>query len=292
MSPLRLFIDGVAWWTPSLTSWDAARHAWVQTGLEEHSPSTALLLRRPTPSSLPPAERRRAPDTVALALEVAHAAVTASGHEAGELLSVFTSAHGDLALTDAMCDVLARTPRLVSPTKFIHSVHNAPSGYWSMVAQCPQASTALSAFRSSFAVGCLEAAMQCVADDRAVLLVGYDTAAGGALADSTQSEGTLAMALVLSPRRGPRSVAGLQVEAVAHDTTGTGSPSRACHALAQPLQRNGMHDALPLFEALARLVQSHPTSANPMIDTPKHPADRVVLCLSSSLHLHLSLEHL
>ena len=289
MKPLTLYIDGIGWWTPDLPCWEDAKSAWVLPSCSNTPPATTVRPRRPAPALLPPAEQRRAPDTVVLALEVAAAAVAASGHDRKHLLSVFASAHGDLAITDAMCSTLARTPRLVSPTKFIHSVHNAPAGHWAMATQCHQASTALSAFLCSFAAGCLEAAMQCAADERAVLLVGYDARAGGAVAHSTQNEGTLAVALVLSPWSGPRSMATLRVEAVADAPAAASAATLAHHALAEPLMRNGMHDALALFEALAHI--NAPGVELSAVDggSPNTPTNTVVLRLSSSLSLHLTL---
>ena len=64
----------------------------------------------------------------------------------------------------------------------------------------PQA-TRLTAYESTFASGLLEAAAQCAADQRAVLLAGYDMPAVGALASVTTSRDMLAVALVISPSR-------------------------------------------------------------------------------------------
>ena len=55
-----------------------------------------------------------------------------AGHDAAALASVFTSAHGDLPIIDALCTTLAGDPLLLSPTRFHHSVHNAASGYWAI----------------------------------------------------------------------------------------------------------------------------------------------------------------
>ncbi|MEJ0008028.1 MAG: beta-ketoacyl synthase chain length factor [Steroidobacteraceae bacterium] len=87
---------------------------------------------RPQPSLLPPNERRRAPDTVAVALEVAQAACLNAGRDPAQLPTVFASTYGDLAITDYMCSTLARAPLTLSPTRFHNSVHNAASGYWSI----------------------------------------------------------------------------------------------------------------------------------------------------------------
>lgn len=237
-----LFIDAVALWAPTLPDWKLARAAFRGEGAPVNPPRP-----RPSPGLLAPAERRRAPDTVALALEVASMAVAASGHAAAELASVFTSAHGDTGLTDYLCRTLVHAPAAISPTRFLNSVHNAASGCWTMAAGCMQPSTAVTAFKHSFAAGLLEACVQAAADARAVLLVGYDIEACGALAGSTASCGLLGLALVLSPVRGLRSVASLAWSLVPGPAVA--APLRS--AAAQALAGNAMADGLPLFEALA-----------------------------------------
>jgi hypothetical protein len=237
------FIEGVALWAPHLPGWDIAGPA-----LRGEAGSVAAPARRPAPELLPPAERRRAPDTVALALEVATQAVAQSGRSSAELLSVFTSAHGDLAITDQVCSTLAATPLLLSPTKFHNSVHNAASGYWGIATGCLRASTAVSAFDCSFAAGLLEALTQCAAEAAPVLLVGCDIAACGALVSTNDSRGLLAVALVIAPQRSERTLFALDAALVAGPTTRVALRSPAAQALAD----NAMADALPLFEALAR----------------------------------------
>jgi hypothetical protein len=165
------------------------------------------------------------------------------------LKSVFVSAHGDLAVTDAICQTLARAPAQTSPTKFHHSVHNAASGYWGIATECQEASTAVSALDCSFAAGLLEALCQCAADANPVLLVGYDIEAVGPLACVNESRGMLAIALVLSPIRTAQSLTEIQWA-----TLESRMPSKAASgvAVASGLSSNGMADALPFFEALGR----------------------------------------
>ncbi|MGJ7511836.1 beta-ketoacyl synthase chain length factor [Variovorax sp. GT1P44] len=238
-----LFIEGPAFWAPSLPGWELASA--VFRG--EASPSDPPA-KRPSPQVLAPAERRRAPDTVALALEVAAAAVAASGRNAADLPCVFASAHGDLGINDYMCSTLASEPTMLSPIKFHNSVHNAAVGYWTIGTGCMAASNSLTAFESTFASGLLEAAAQCAADQRAVLLAGYDMPAVGALASVTKSRDLLAVALVVSPTRTERTVASFEWSLAAG-----ASPAPALRTdAARALKVNAMADALPLFEALAR----------------------------------------
>ncbi|MGH8238254.1 MAG: beta-ketoacyl synthase chain length factor, partial [Steroidobacteraceae bacterium] len=77
-------IEGVAFWHTRLPGWATAR---AVIGGEQAAPAAAAT--RPTPSLLAPTERRRAPDTVALALEVAARACEAAGRSPAQLRSVF-----------------------------------------------------------------------------------------------------------------------------------------------------------------------------------------------------------
>jgi hypothetical protein len=248
VTTLPVFVDGIAFWAPTLPGWPVARAAFRGEGCAAEPPA-----KRPAPEILAPAERRRAPDSVALALEVASAAMRDAGCEAAHLPSVFSSAHGDLAINDYMCATLASQPATLSPTRFHNSVHNASAGYWTIATGCMAASTAVSAFKHSFGAGLLEAATQCLADGGPVLLVAFDVAAVGALATVTGSEGLLAAAFVLAPAPGPRTRAAFAVTLVPGPPTAASLRSGAARAL----QDNAMADVLPFAESLA-LAASEP----------------------------------
>src|SRR5690606_1970889 len=72
-------------------------------------------------------------------------------------------------------ETLASNDRLISPTRFHNSVHNAPAGYWSIATKCMAASTSLSAYDAGFSAGLLEAATQTLASGERCLLVAFDT---------------------------------------------------------------------------------------------------------------------
>ncbi|MBJ2159997.1 beta-ketoacyl synthase chain length factor [Variovorax sp. IB41] len=254
-TPPTLYIEGPAFWTPTLPGWDAARAAFRGEGTLADPPA-----KRPSPQVLAPAERRRAPDTVALALEVAAAAMTASGRNAADVPCVFISAHGDLSINDYMCSTLATDPTVLSPTRFHNSVHNAAVGYWTIGTGCMAASNSVSAFEYSFATGLLEAAVQCAADQSPVLLVGYDTPTVGPLTSVTDSRGLFAVAMVIAPERSERTVAALEWSLAgnpgdpgnAGDAVSTYTPPRS-EAAKSLSGINPMAQALGLFEALAHL---------------------------------------
>ncbi len=260
----RCWIDGIALWSPTLPGWDRAAPA-LRGG-----PAPPAADRPPAPALLSANERRRAPDSVLLALEVAAAAVAVSSHKAADVATVFASAHGDLPITDALCKTLAADPRLLSPTRFHHSIHNAASGYWAIGTGSPLASTALAAAEASFAAGLLEAATQCAADGRPVMLVAYDTEATGALRSVNRSRGLLAVALLLSPQAAHSESWALDWSMV-HAVV-TVPPARS--PAAQALQANATSPALPLFEALAR-------GGNAQLAWPLSPAGALQVCLSA-----------
>lgn len=234
--PLRANVSGIGFWSDGLPSWDAAR-AFVSDGQRpEDAP------RRPSPQLLAANERRRAPDTVALALDVALAACTAAGRDPASLPSVFASTHGELSITDYMGQTLASDPKAISPTRFHNSVHNAAAGYWTIGAGCTEPATAISAFTASFAEGLLEALVQIQAGAEAVLLVAYDGRAVGPLSQMVPSEGLLGGALLLSAEGpGPR----LRATPVDADAPPAGGP------LSRLAGGNAMAPMLPLFDALA-----------------------------------------
>lgn len=239
MNSLSASIEGIGFWGNGLPDWQAAC-AYARGGaLPAGAPA------RPAPQLLAANERRRAPETVAVALEVALAACSAAQRDPATLASVFASTHGDLAITDYLCRTLAEDARAVSPTRFHNSVHNAASGYWSIGTGCVRASTAISAYDASFAQGLLEALLQLAAGEPAVLLVAYDGAGVGALVPISDSHGLLGGALLLSPERHPGRP---RLRATLVD----GQPPPPHGPLARLAGRNAMAPMLPLFDALAR----------------------------------------
>lgn len=238
MTPLHAQIEGIGYWSRGLPSWQAAQD-YVRDGrAPDVSPA------KPSPQLLAPNERRRAPETVAVALEVALAACTDAGRDPASLPSIFASTHGDLAITDYMCSTLASEPRTISPTRFHNSVHNAAAGYWTIGAGAMHPATALSAYDNTFAQGLLEAMVQLATGSEAVLLVGYDSQATGPLARVSPSDGLLGGALVLS-RQARSGGVGLRAWLSDGDIEGAEGP------LSSHARGNAMTRMLPLFEALA-----------------------------------------
>jgi Beta-ketoacyl synthase, N-terminal domain len=234
-------VMGISFWSTRLPGWDIARAV-----IRGEAAAPAVNSPRPAPTLLAPTERRRAPDSVALALEVAAKACEAAQIDPSALPSVFASTHGDLAISDYMCATLAATPTLISPIKFHNSVHNAAAGYWTIGTHCDAPYTAISAHHYTFAMGLLEALVQVSDEQRPVLYVAFDIEGKGPLQAMAQSEGLLGIGLVLQPARtasaGKRISAQLEFEVPV---------TAARTAAAQLVAQNSMAACFPLFEALA-----------------------------------------
>lgn len=235
-------VEGIAFWSSRLPSWDMARA--VIRG-EASAPEASG---RPVPALLAPTERRRAPDTVAVALEVAAKACEAARRTPAELPSVFASTHGDIAISDYMCATLATTPTLISPIKFHNSVHNAAAGYWSIGTGSQAPYTAISAFEHTFGAGLLEAATQVACEDRPVLFVAFDIEAKGALGTVTHSRGMVGAAVVLGPSTSTKG-SRLMLQVRTGDTTAI---TPASSPAAEYIAPNALAPCLPFFEMLAR----------------------------------------
>ena len=238
-----VFVAGIGVWGPRLPGWAVARSVIRGETAAPDGPA-----QRPAPAMLPPTERRRAPDTVAVALEVAVQAIQMSGVDPTACASVFASAYGDLAINDYLCETLRDTPTLVSPTRFHNSVHNAAAGYWSIGTGSMQPYTAVAAYTETFAAGLLESLVQAAAGESPVLYVAYDVEARGPLAAQNRSRSLLGLALLVTPDRTAQSVARLGWRMQTEDVPPATAPSARVAVLAG---ENPMTSGLPLFESLA-----------------------------------------
>lgn len=242
MSIRTAYVTGISFWAPRLPGWQIAAPV-----LRGEAAAPVQPAPRPSPMLLGPTERRRAPDTVAIALEVASRACESAGADPKDLPSVFASTHGDLAISDYMSETLARTPTLISPIRFHNSVHNAAAGYWTIGTGCYAPYTALTAYDDTFGEGLLEALSQAACSDRAVLLAAYDIEARGPLATIVSSRGMVGAGLVVSPHAQAHSLARVRWR-----TRRGGDRTVALACNAELVAGNAMAACLPLLEALAR----------------------------------------
>ncbi|MGH8041954.1 MAG: beta-ketoacyl synthase chain length factor [Rudaea sp.] len=246
----ELGIEGVGVWSSAWPDWAAARMALAQN-VEIAANSTG----RPGAPLLPPGERRRAPESVLLAVEAAQQACAMAQRAEREMSQVFASAYGDLAINDYLCATLARVPDEVSPTKFHNSVHNAAAGYWTIATGCMQPSSAVSAGAATFGAGLLEAATLAHAESGAVLFVTYDVAASGPLREVIDCREPFAVAFVLAPWSS-RAIARVRLRtegarvalassAMLLHASGDGNPARNSVPLLAALARRA-NDTLPV----------------------------------------------
>lgn len=192
--PPSLAVTGVGAWTQGAPDWPALRGVLRgEHGLDDGAPA------KPAADALPAGERRRAPDGVRLAAEVAQQACAMAQCDPAGLPCVFASTHGELAVTDYVCETLARVPRELSPTKFHNSVLNAPAGYWTIATGCAAASSAVTAHHYSFAAGLLEAASFACAEQTPVVFACCEVGSTGPLGEMTRTTLAFGVALVLSP---------------------------------------------------------------------------------------------
>jgi hypothetical protein len=139
-------------------------------------------------------------------------------------------------------------PRLLSPTRFHNSVHNAAAGYWTIATGCRAPYTALTAWQHTFAAGLLEALTQAACGATPVLYVAYDIQARGPLASMASSTGLLGAALVLAPEPSGARHMTLHWTLIEHPDAAHLQSSARNPAL---VAGNAMAACLPLFEALA-----------------------------------------
>ncbi len=196
---LTVFVKGIGLLGPGLSNWEQGRGQLA--GVLPYKTEPSIL---PLPMTLPAAERRRAGAVVKVSLAVGQAAIAASNLQAKDVPSVFSSSSGDGINCHEICAALASSDRLISPTRFHNSVHNASSGYWSISSGAMATSSVLCAHDASFAAGLLEAMTQVMVDQTAVLLIAYDTPYPEPLHSVRPILDTFGVGLLLTPKRSER----------------------------------------------------------------------------------------
>jgi len=163
-------IAGIGLVGPGLAGWGAARE--TLAGRAPYAPAPTRLT---APEALPATERRRAGKCVKLALATGLEAVAAAGVAPAGLAAIFASSSGDGENCHAICETLTSDDRLISPTRFHNSVHNAAAGYWSIATGATTSVDCLGAYDASFGAGLLEAMTRLAVEPGApVVLVAYD----------------------------------------------------------------------------------------------------------------------
>lgn len=190
---------GVSVWGPGLEGWATSRA--VLAGEADYVATDAP---PPPPQLLAATERRRTGPVVRLALVAAHEAALASAQPGGTLTAVFGSSNGDGPVIGSILDALATAgpaERVVSPTQFHNSVHNAPAGYWSIATGSHRPATCIGCNDDTWAASLL--VTMAGLDDGPVLLCCYDYPLPPPLAAVRQTGPLFASALVLGDGPGP-----------------------------------------------------------------------------------------
>lgn len=240
---MQVFINAIGLRGPGLEGWSASRP--VLAGLAAYHPQPTIL---PPAVLLPANERRRAPETVRLAMDVGMEAFTSLGLAPVACPTVFASSGGDGKTIHDILQTLASPVRDLSPTRFHNSVHNVAAGYWSIATGARTPATSLCAHDASFAAGFLEAATQALVVHGPVALIAYDLPYPQPLASVRPIGDAFAVALVLSAQAQPHSLARVQLSLEA--TTPTPCSTQALEALRHSIPAAR---ALPLLEGMARL---------------------------------------
>ncbi|MFK7914329.1 MAG: beta-ketoacyl synthase chain length factor [Pseudomonadales bacterium] len=241
---MNIQIAGAGLWTRGLTCFDDLQSLCAQPDAVLDVPFV-----NPKPEAITAKERRRAGLMINLAVEVAHQACEHAGIDKQLPPSVFVSAMGDTVITDYMCRKLAAPEKLLSPTKFHNSVHNAPSGYWTISAGNRAPSSFVGGFVQSFGAGLLEAASQCLDHQQPVLMVAYDIANAMPFGDIEPVAESLGIALLVAPS---------ELDLVAFAAPAATAQIAPCAAQLEYVVQTEVVETVPRHAALAELARANP----------------------------------
>ena len=260
---LAVGLAGIAFWCEYAPDWPGA-----QALLRERSALPEPAATWPAPQWLQGAERRRAAPLVAISLEVARQAFAGTGLAPADAQAIFASSHGDVSVTDALCQTLAHDPALLSPTRFHHSVHNAAAGYWGIATGNTRAAIALAAHRYTLGAALLETTLCVGTGTPAALMVSADLKPPSPMDSLAPASCSTALALVLTSRddrwptlrlsvcKGPEASAGDDASPLEQALAGSYQPDvgRWLRALAFGTRRAERDE--PAAHACARLALS------------------------------------
>lgn len=245
---MKFFVEGIGVLGPGLCGWQASQA--ILAGAAGYVDAPLVI---PPNDLLPPAERRRTGPSVKIALAVGCEAVAHAQRNASELPSVFASSAGEGENMQAIFETLAADAREISPTRFHNSVHNAPSGYWSIATRSMAPSISLACYDASFVAGLIEAGAQAVTGEDAVVLMSYDAPYTQPVHAARPISAGFGIALVLTGNRTARSLAELEIGIKRNDGASTFCAIAQLESL-----RVGIPAArgLPLLAALAARTEN------------------------------------
>lgn len=235
-------ILGLGLIAPGLPDWPTARAVLRGEAVWTEAP----VVLNP-PEIVSPRERRRLSPVVRLALNVAEEARAASGLSAQSLSVTFASSIGDGGILTSILNTLTTDEKLVSPTQFHNSVHNAAAGYWGIGHGCHRPTSSVAAADFTAAAALTKGLMQCADGEGPVVTAVFDCPLPPPLDAVRPISCPFGVAVVLgtnaSSERGPRlRLLGIDDNAEGSEATG---PLETLYGAA-PTGR-----LLPLLTALA-----------------------------------------
>lgn len=240
---MRCAIEAVAIIGPGLAGWEQARAVLAGAARYEATPTTI-----PAAAGLPPTERRRVGPPVRLALALGEQLFSATDADPATTVAVFASSGADGDICHQLCETLASVDPMVSPTRFTNSVHNAPSGYWSIAARATPAIASICAHDASFGAGLVEAAAYVAAESRSVALIAYDVPYPFPISQTRAIGAPCGVALLLAPQPRASSLAMMTLHGLQ-----SGTPDRLDDEQLESLRmQTPAGRALPLLAAIAR----------------------------------------
>jgi hypothetical protein len=245
---IRVYVEGIGLQGEGLDGWPASSA--VLAGREDYR---AAPINIPPITLLPANERRRMVKTVKLALAVGVQAFAQAGRDPKETATVFASSGGDNDTIHEILESLAAPQIEVSPTRFHNSVHNAPSGYWSIATGSSAPTSSLCMHDNSFVAGLLDAAAQAVVEKQPVGLIAYDLPYPEPLNGVRPIGSSFGIGLVIAPTPSERALASVTLAIEARND----APTAMALAPLEAIRRgNPAARSLPLLEAIARGVDS------------------------------------
>jgi Beta-ketoacyl synthase, N-terminal domain len=205
----------------------------------------------PIPDILPARDRRRCSDTVRLALHVAAATVRAARLDSASLPSVFANSAGDGQVVHRLLAALATPEKLVSPTDFHNSVHNAPAFYWSLGVGSRAASTSIAAAQFTFAAALIKSVAQSTSEGGPVLAVCFDHPLPSPLHETYPIVAPLGVGLALTSRYTGEALARLDLSWEVSPSTSRRVQPPELSELVDLWSGNPAGRALPLLEVIA-----------------------------------------
>lgn len=184
-------LRGLGLWTPGFAdprSWSLRHVPGDRSGAGVDAPRAEIL---------PPMMRRRTSLLTRMAAEVAAQAIADGRLERGAATLIYGSVYGEIRTTIDLLGALIDPTGPLSPTKFHNSVHNTAGGYVSIATENRRGNAALTAGRSTLAMGLLECAgLIAAGQGPAVLVIAEETLPEPLAAGRTW--GPLAAAFALS----------------------------------------------------------------------------------------------